>query len=643
MNFPRLGKKSSVLPGQLLVVRAHRNLATLVSRVQEGDLVVLDQRDLSGDTARALLRRRPAVVINASESISGRFANLGPQLLTAAGVRLLEAPREQVLGLRDGRTVRLHDGTLYDGAVVLLDVRELDAAAVQHQMSGARSGLSVQLDSFAHAASEFVRREEPLLLHGTGAPELRTSMADRVVAVAGPAAQRADLKRMRRGLRRSRALLIGVDAGIDALADVGLRVDVAVLSGGAVVTDKALRKAGEVVLAEPGQAIQGQVEKLNLPASLIATGAAPADIGLLLAHLGGARLVLPVGAPATLDEFVDRDRQDQASNVLTRLRLGTRWVDAATLPLLRPRRRRAVLRAGVVAAVLAVVVGALAFTPSGERWREDVADRLPDSLGSPKALKHQKAEVAERDDRIAELTAAAGQHDDFAAGTAPLVVGGTLAERSVALIALPGADPETLSGLRSLIAAAGAQVTADVSVLPAAATPAQRGVLDALTSQMLTQAADVTVPAGATGYQRLGALLARAAAVPSSAHLARGSYDTTAVAVASGLDAGGLATAKITARAALTIVVAGEVRTSDEAAVLAEIASAYGSQVPTVVAGPVTGVLEALGAASALSTVVSAGTAEGQVATVLALAARTHGTVGHYGPGGADGAIPPLS
>ncbi|RNL63694.1 hypothetical protein EFK50_08115 [Nocardioides marmoriginsengisoli] len=627
------------------MVRAHRNLATLISRVQPGDLVVIDQRDLGGDVAQALLDRKPLAVINAAEFISGRFANRGPQTLVGAGVRLFEGNRDQVLGLRDGSTLRLHEGTLYDDAVVVLDVRELDAVAVRDQMQEAGSGLAVQLESFAHAASELVRREEPLVLHGLGMPPLATSMTDRVVVVIGTAATRADLAGIRRLRRRTKPVVIAVDSGIDLALRRRLKPAVGVLSGGAAVSDKALARCAEVVLVEPGHAVRSQVEKLNLPAVVLPTSLAAADVGLLLAHHGNARLAVPVGSPATLDEFVDRDRNDQASNVLTRLRLGTRLVEGRAVPLLRGRPRRTRIVRALVAAVLVGAVGVLAFTPTGERWRDDLRAELPDSLGGSHDLQRVEDQVADRDRQLEALTTRAQQRDAFTTATAANVVRGTLAGRSVAVVALPGADPETLTALRGLVGTAGAQVTADVTVAPAAVSGAQRGLVEALTSQMLTQAKDVTVPAGATGYQRLGALLARAAGVGAAAKVPRAAYDTTAVGVVSGLQTAELATAKVTARAALTLIVAGRDTTPDEDSALATTVAAYGGQTATVVTGPTaeTAVLKAVRPGAAVSSAGGSEGVEGRVVAILALAAQTRGDVGDYGPGGGDGAVPPLS
>lgn len=642
MNFPRRRSKHDSLPGRVAPVRTHRNLRALVPKVQEGDLVVLDRLDLDAETARMLADRRPYAVLNAAAFISGRFANLGPAVLAGAGIRLLQGRREQVLALRDGQELRLHDGTLYDGAVVVLDVEELSGEDVSDQMDRARSGLAVQLDSFAHGASELLSREEDLLLNGRGLPDLRTSVRDRVVLVAGPATQARELRRLRRFRRSTRPVVIGVDAGLEVLAARGTRADVAVLSAGATVSDDALRRCREVVLCDPGRATNSQVERLRLPFGAVATRVAPADVALLLARKGGARLVVPLGTPGTLEELIDRDRSDQASNVLTRLRLGADAVEGAGVVRLLAARRRP-WRTAVAVLALVAVAGVTVLTPTGHRWRDDLGNHLPQSWGLTSGLGKEKAKVASRDRRIAELEAAGRRDAAYLDATAGAVVRGTLTGRSVTVVVLPGADARTVTALQILLGNAGAQVAGEVTVLPATTASAQDGLVDALTSQLVTQTPDLTVPAGADGYQRLGALLSRAAAVTTSAHLARATYDARAVGIASGLGTAGLITSKITARAALTLVVTGAQRPDD--ATLAAIAAAYGAQVPTVVAGPGPGVLSVLrkNPKPVLSTVDGTGASAGRVAAVLALAARTHGRTGAWGPTGHDGPVPPTS
>ena len=374
MRFPQRRHVADVPPGVTLQVHSHRDLTTLLGRDLAGALVVIDQRDLDAETARRLLDARPYAVVDAAELISGRFANLGPELLASGGVALFEGDRAGILGLPDGATLRLHDGTLYAGAVVTLDLVPVTLEQVRTRMDQARAGLATQLETFAHTTSEFLRREQDLLLHGRGVPVLRVRLADRPVVVVGPGARAEDLKPLRTFLREQDPVLIAVDAGAEAVVARRLRPDAVILSGAGTVQPKTLARCREVVLTGSGEAVRRRAEQANLPVHESRTSLAGLDLGLLVAHHGGARVVVPVGYPSTLEDFIDRGRSAQASNVLTRLKVGSALVEASAVPLLYTGRVRRWQVGLALLAALAVVGLTLATTPVGQDWVDQFRD-----------------------------------------------------------------------------------------------------------------------------------------------------------------------------------------------------------------------------------------------------------------------------
>lgn len=378
----RLRSRTGKSPAEgAVTVRTHRDFRMLLSRVQAGDLVVIDRRDLDAASAKALAERKPVAVLNAAEFVSGRFANLGPAVLDDAGVLLLEGDAAAVRRLKDGAVLRLDGTNLYDGDQVAVEGRSLATEEIRERMERARSGLASQLDTFAHTASEFLRREEGVLLHGNGLPTLRTRLSGRPVVVVGPQATPRQLRRIASFVREQRPVLVGVDGGAELLVRGRRRVDVLVLGRDAAPSDKVLRRAREIVLHGAGDGARRQVAKLNVPTYDVQTSASSTDVALLLAHNAGARLVVPVGDPATLEELIDRERSDQASAVLTRMRLGTTVVDAGALPLLYTGRVRLWQVLLVLLVALAVLAVTIAATPIGHDWWHHLAHHLPDWLG----------------------------------------------------------------------------------------------------------------------------------------------------------------------------------------------------------------------------------------------------------------------
>jgi len=87
---------------------------------------------------------------------------------------------------------------------------------------------------------------------------------------------------------------------------------------------------------------------------------------MLLADDKGAELIVAVGTHATLVEFLDKGRSGMASTFLTRLRVGSKLVDAKGVSrLYRQRISNVQLLLLVLAGLLALGV-ALASTEAGQ-------------------------------------------------------------------------------------------------------------------------------------------------------------------------------------------------------------------------------------------------------------------------------------
>jgi hypothetical protein len=303
------------------------------------------------------------------------------------------------------------------------------------------------------------------------------------------------------------------------------------------------------------------------------------------------------------------------------------------------------LRSRIVVLASALVLVALGIALGAGPLQHDATTRDRD-------LAAQKAKVRAADARIADLQGAHQLATAYAAATSGRVVAGTLAGRKVALVSLAGADDDTVDALAALVHSAGGEVTARVALTSALLAQSSSGLLDALTSQMITQTPGLALPAGASAYQRFAALLARGIGVPPSAHAASASYDATAISIVSGLEAAKvIEKAQVTARAGLTLVVLpGRTSASSDATAVSVLAT-YAGALPTVVAGPTAsaradGLIARLRRTDAFpaSTLDSIEEPVGRVSAILALAARTRGIAGAYGLiGEVDGAVPPVS
>ena len=380
MKFAVRSRPAPALPGVHGPARVHRRTASLLPRLRPGDVAVIDHLDMDRATAQALVDAGVVAVVNAGPMISGRYPNLGPQVLVDAGLLVVDSAGDQVHArLRDGAPVRVHEGEVHLGEELVATGRELDGALVAAELDDARHGLTAQLESFTHNSTEFLRREQDLLLHGHGVPRTATEMAGRPVVVAVRShGWEEELRGIKPFVREQRPVLVGVDRGADALASAGHRPDVVVVTGGSddLPAAAVLRRARDVVvLVERGapRSATEPFERLGIRPLRFETSATTEDAALLLASAHEAALIVGVGMHATLDEFLDRRRSGLASTFLTRLKLGPDLVDAAAVPRLydgavRPRHLVGVLVAGVLA-----VAAAVSVTPVGQQWVDELS------------------------------------------------------------------------------------------------------------------------------------------------------------------------------------------------------------------------------------------------------------------------------
>src|SRR3954467_2065111 len=86
----RRSVREPVLPGITAPSRVDRRTKNLTKRIRPGEIAVIDHIDLDRVSAEALVSCRVAAVVNASPSTSGRYPNLGPEILMGAGIVLVD-------------------------------------------------------------------------------------------------------------------------------------------------------------------------------------------------------------------------------------------------------------------------------------------------------------------------------------------------------------------------------------------------------------------------------------------------------------------------------------------------------------------------------------------------------------------------
>ena len=374
LRAPRDRRPASGLTGP---ARVDRRTKDLTKRLRPGDIAVIDHEDLDRVSAEALVACRPAAVVNAASSISGRYPNLGPEILVAAGIPLLDRAGPEVMELRDGTSVQVEgDAVVADGRTVAT-ATALAPEDVQEAMTLARAGLSDQLEAFVANTMDYLRKERELLFDGVGVPDIRTDLDGRhaLIVVRGYH-YKDDLQTLRHYIREYKPILIGVDGGADALIEARHQPDL-IVGDMDSVSDDALRCGAEIVVHAYRDGRAPGLERVRAlgvePVVFPATGTSE-DVAMLLADDKGASLIVAVGTHVTLVEFLDKGRSGMASTFLTRLRVGGKLVDAKGVS----RLYRA--RISSVSLVLMLIVGLLAL--GAALWSTDGGRALLQVLGA---------------------------------------------------------------------------------------------------------------------------------------------------------------------------------------------------------------------------------------------------------------------
>lgn len=378
--MPLLRRREKAVEGVTGTVRVDRRTKNLTKRLRRGEIALIDHVDLDRVSAEALVGAGAAAVLNVQQSTSGRYPNLGPEIVVAAGIPLVDSlGPDLVPRLSEGDRIRVDDaGVVYRGQTALAAGTVQTPETVARAMEDARAGLSTQLEAFAANTMEYLRRERELLLDGVGVPAIRTDLDGRhVLVVVRGYDYREDLATLRPYIREYKPVLIGVDGGADALADAGYWPDL-VVGDMDSVSDATLRCGAELVVhayrdgTAPGQA---RLDRLGLPSVVFPATGTSEDIAMLLADSAGASLIVAVGGHATLVEYLDKGRAGMASTFLTRLRVGGKLVDAKGVSRLYRSQVRGWQIALLAAVGVLVVAVAVVATPAGQTWTEVLAAR----------------------------------------------------------------------------------------------------------------------------------------------------------------------------------------------------------------------------------------------------------------------------
>jgi uncharacterized membrane-anchored protein len=342
------------------IARVGAKTKELVHRLRPGDIAIIDHRDLDEVAADSLVAAKVKAVVNAADSISGRYPCQGPLLLLKHAVPLFDQAGAAVMSIPDGTSIVIKENELFGPHGWVANVVPRLLPEVQAAMADARRHWEPAVLEFVDNTLAYAEQEKQYFVGDIALPELETQMRDRqVLVVVRGLNYREDLQAISSYIREMQPVLIGVDGGADALLEQGYRPDI-IIGDMDSITDKALDCGAEMIVhaymdgRAPGA---GRLDDKHVAYKLIRAPGTSEDLALVIAYQLGAQLIVAVGTHSNIVDFLEKGRPGMASTFLVRLKVGSLLVDAKGVSrLYQNRRQRSFFLHVVIAALVPITL-----------------------------------------------------------------------------------------------------------------------------------------------------------------------------------------------------------------------------------------------------------------------------------------------
>ena len=350
--------------------RVDRRTKNLIPRLRSGDIAVIQHEDLDRVAAQGLVSARVSAVLNASQSLSGKYPAQGALVLLKSGIPLIDGIGISAFNnIREGEAVTVvKDKVFFDDRQVGKGVRPT-IVDLERRLELAREAVREQLGEFATNSLQYLADEPELITDDLDLPEISSSLAQRqVLVVVRGIDYREDLSTLKRSgyVSEMRPVLIGVDGGADALLEVGLTPDL-ILGDFDSVSREALDCGAQLLVhAYPGGVAPGatRLERLGFDYSVVEGVGTSEDIAMRIAFEESAELIVLVGSHTSMADFFDKGRRGMASTFLTRMKVSSILVDAKGVGrLYRTQVRKRDLALLVLSAIFTLAVIAVVTEP----------------------------------------------------------------------------------------------------------------------------------------------------------------------------------------------------------------------------------------------------------------------------------------
>lgn len=353
-------------------IKVDRKTKRLAKRLTGGEIAVINHKDVDEVAANSLVEGKIKLVINASQSISGRYPNKGPGILVDKNILIVDNVGEELFNnLQEGQIIEVIDGKIYRDGELLGQGEVLDKDEVDNKIRLAYENLAVELDRFIDNTIDYAKKEKGLILGEVEIPKVSTDYKNRhVLIVVRGQDYKQDLSTILSYIEEMKPILVGVDGGADALLEFGYTPDV-IVGDMDSVSDEALQKAKEIVVhaytdgRAPGLK---RVQDLGLESVVFPAPGTSEDIAMLTAYEYKAELIVAVGTHSNMIDFLEKGRPGMASTFLVRLKIGSKLIDAKGVNLLYRSKLKLKYIWALIATALFPVLILASFSPSVQQF-----------------------------------------------------------------------------------------------------------------------------------------------------------------------------------------------------------------------------------------------------------------------------------
>ena len=324
--------------GQLGRVRVDDRPKHLATRLERGEIAVINVADLDRESAAALVEAAPIAVLNAQPSLTGRAAALGPRLILDAGITLVDDLGQDIMSLREGQEVAVTGSkVLVDGGIIAtgravsaqdLDVEVADSATL--------------FAGFEGSVEDYLAKDGATVLRGEGVPSIDGLGKRPILLVSAASEAASDCRALARWRSEADPFVIAVDGGADVALKAHLTLDL-VVGDADLMSEKAIRRARAFIVRVGGDGLAPgaqRLDRMGIVYERVAMAGTSLDAALVVAAHSSATAVITAGVSYGEAELVDAGRALVAPAFFSRLAVGSRLIGAqAVAATFRPRPR----------------------------------------------------------------------------------------------------------------------------------------------------------------------------------------------------------------------------------------------------------------------------------------------------------------